>query len=140
MSDDTLDPTPYDFRTHFNEIAREIHQTAVEKGWWKEEQEVLDLLRAQDRPELAAKVELWYNATKLDLIHSELAEALEGLRHHNPASDHIPEFTAVEEELADVFIRMCDLAAKRGWRLPEAIEAKMEFNDGRAYMHGGKAV
>jgi NTP pyrophosphatase (non-canonical NTP hydrolase) len=135
---DIMNSTP--FRTFFNEIARKIHQTAVEKGWWKEEQEVLDILRTQDRPELAAKVELWYNATKLDLIHSELAEALEGLRHHNPPSDHIPEFTAVEEELADVFIRMCDLATKRGWRVAEAIEAKMEFNDGRAYMHGGKAV
>lgn len=140
MTHDTLDPTPYDFRTHVNEIARKIHQTAVDKGWWKEEQDVLEILRASDKPELADKVQLWYTMAKLLLMISEIAEGLEGLRHKNPASDHIPQFSAAEEEMADVFIRMMDLAEKRGWRIAEAVEAKMAFNDGRAYMHGGKAV
>ena len=64
------------------------------------------------------------------------SEALEGLRHGNPPSDHIPEFTAVEEEMADLLIRVMDAAAGKGWRLGEALVAKIEFNRGREWRHG----
>jgi len=96
-------------------LIRECHKTAVEHGWW-------DVPRSDG--ELIA------------LIHSELSEALEALRHGNPPSEHIPEFTGVEEELADVIVRVFDFAAARGWRLVEALAAKMEFNENREYRHG----
>lgn len=85
----------------------------------------------------------WYDtdihdAVRIALIHSELSEALEGLRHGNPASDHIPDFNAAEEELADVVIRIMDMAEARGWRVAEAVIAKMKFNETRPYRHGGK--
>jgi type II secretory ATPase GspE/PulE/Tfp pilus assembly ATPase PilB-like protein len=35
-------------------------------------------------------------------------------------------------------IRLLDMAGARGWRLAEALDAKMEFNRGRPYRHGGK--
>lgn len=73
------------------------------------------------------------------LMHSELSEALEALRHGNPPSEHIPEFSGVEEELADAVIRIMNYAANKGHRLPEAILAKKEFNRNRPYKHGGKA-
>lgn len=73
------------------------------------------------------------------LMVTELGEACEGLRKGNPPSDHIPEFSAVEEEYADVIIRIMDHAAGRGWNVAGAIEAKMAFNAGRPRMHGGKA-
>jgi hypothetical protein len=57
----------------------------------------------------------------------------------NPPSGHIPEFTAAEEELADLVIRVMDFAAGRGHRLAEAILAKHAFNAHRPRMHGGKA-
>jgi len=44
------------------------------------------------------------------LIHSELSEALEADRNHIEVSEHIPEFTGIEEEIADVIIRCLDLA------------------------------
>lgn len=72
------------------------------------------------------------------LIHSELSEALEYLRHGNPADDKIPEFSGVEAELADVVIRVFGYAGERGYRLAEAIVAKMLFNEGRAQKNGGK--
>lgn len=73
------------------------------------------------------------------LVHSELSEALEGLRHDNPPDDKIPTFRAVEAELADAVIRIMDMAKARGWRVGEAIVAKMDMNKTRAYKHGGKA-
>jgi NTP pyrophosphatase (non-canonical NTP hydrolase) len=69
------------------------------------------------------------------LWHSELSEALEALRHGNPTSDVIDGFTQVEEELADLIIRIMDTAYARKWRLGEAIVAKMAFNETRPYKH-----
>jgi NTP pyrophosphatase (non-canonical NTP hydrolase) len=71
---------------------------------------------------------------KIALIHSELSKALEADRK-DLMSNHIPEFTGVEEELADVFIRMIDLAVQKDLRLGEAIFAKMRFNLTRPFKH-----
>ena len=70
------------------------------------------------------------------LMHSELSEALEALRHGNSPSEHIPEFSAVEEEFADVLIRIMDLSYGRNWRIFEALEAKMNYNATRIHKHG----
>ena len=97
------------------DVAARIHRMAVDKGFWESDRNDGEMLM---------------------LAVSELSEALEGLRHGNPPSDHIPEFTAAEEELADCVIRLMDQFYARGWRVPEAIIAKMAFNAGRAYKHG----
>lgn len=90
-----------------------------------------------------AKAHGWHDkaieeGTALALIHSEVSEALDGARHGNPPSEHISQFSAVEEELADVVIRCMDWAQARGYRLAEAIAAKHEFNKDRPFRHGGK--
>ena len=72
------------------------------------------------------------------LMHSELSEALEAYRHGNPASDHISNFTGVEEEFADVIIRIMDTAHHFNFKVAEAVIAKMMFNECRPYRHGGK--
>jgi NTP pyrophosphatase (non-canonical NTP hydrolase) len=72
------------------------------------------------------------------LAHSELSECLEAYRRNNPPSDHIPDFSGVEEELADVIIRIMDHSAAHGYRTAEAVLAKMKFNAGRPMKHGGK--
>jgi len=58
------------------------------------------------------------DAELIALIHSEVSECLEYLRHDNPVSDHVPEISGAEEELADVIIRIMDKT--------------------RPYKHGGK--
>jgi len=75
---------------------------------------------------------------ELALVHSELSEALEGIREGNPPSSKIPEFTKAEAECADAVIRLMDTCYARGWRLAEAILAKHEYNLTRPYKHGGK--
>jgi NTP pyrophosphatase (non-canonical NTP hydrolase) len=72
------------------------------------------------------------------LVHSELSEAVEYLRMDNPKSNHIPDFSGVEEELADAVIRICNYAYCRGFNLGDAIIAKLQFNETREPKHGGK--
>ena len=91
------------FAEAFNHVAKGVNETAVEKGWWKGERNEGELIC---------------------LMHSELSEALEALRHGNPPDDHIPEFAGVEAELADVVIRIMDFAAAKRYRVGEAVEAK----------------
>lgn len=106
-----------DFVEAYNNIATDINNTAIKKGWWKGD---------RNEGELIA------------LCHSELSEALDALRHGNPPDDKIPEFTGVEAELADVIIRIMDMSAAKGYRVAEALVAKTQFNKTRSHMHGGK--
>lgn len=81
---------------------------------------------------------LQHEGIGIALMHSELSEMLEAYRHGNPPSEHIPAFSAVEEELADIVIRVMDHGGARGMRVAEAILAKMDFNANRPIKHGGK--
>jgi len=98
-------------------VQEDIHQTAICKGWHDEERN---------------------DGEMIALMHSELSEALEGIREGNPPDDHIPSFSSVEAELADVIIRIMDYAALRGLAVDEAMLAKMQYNKGRSHKHGGK--
>lgn len=84
----------------WNERAEEVNNNAKEKGWWDSERN---------------------DGEMIALMHSELSEALEALRHGNPVDDHIPEFKSTEAELADVVIRIMDYGRARGLRIAEAI-------------------
>jgi NTP pyrophosphatase (non-canonical NTP hydrolase) len=65
--------------------------------------------------------------TMLALIHSEVSEALEGFRK-DLMDDHLPHRKMAEVELADIVIRVCDLAGKEGFDLGGAIVEKLEYN------------
>jgi len=104
------------FIKQFNEMAAYTNDLAVRKGFWENDNDSK-------------------NAEKIALAHSELSEALEAMRHGNPPDDKIPDFSGAEAELADLVIRVMDLAHARGWRLAEAILKKMEYNESRPYKH-----
>ncbi len=129
-----------DWVTTFNLLASEVYQIACEHGWW----ELPDWLKDAAQyapPELFEKILDSVDRNDGELIalmHSELSEALEGLRHGNPKSGHIPDYTLVEEELADCIIRIMDMARARNLNVAEALVAKIEYNKARPYKHGGK--
>lgn len=102
---------------NLKELQIEIHSINRSKGFW-------------DQPRNQSEI--------ICLIHSELSEALEAVRHDNPPSDHIPAFSGLEEELADVVIRVLDYAAGFNLDLEGAIRAKIDFNSNRPFMHGKK--
>lgn len=101
------------------QIQDTIHRTAVEHGWW-------------ESPRSTGEV--------LMLMVTELAEAMEAYREGNPESEDIPGFSRMEEELADVVIRLLDFAGGTGLDIEGALQAKMAYNEHRPYRHGGKVA
>lgn len=68
--------------------------------------------------------------TRLMLIVSELAEAMEGHRK-NLMDDKLPHRKMAEVELADALIRICDLAGVMDYDLGGAVAEKLEYNASR---------
>ena len=104
-----------------NDLAKEVHSVAKEKGWWDEPQPTLGEIIA--------------------LCHAELSEALEAYRdgqpHHYYFGDK-PEGIAVE--LADCIIRILDYCGYADIDIDRIIREKIEYNKTRPYRHGDKKL
>lgn len=95
-------------------LSRICYRRLEAAGWWDD----------QDR------TSIWVIGTKLALIHSEVSEAFEGLRK-GLQDAHLPHRTMLEVELADVVIRVADLAGALRLDLGGAIAEKLEYNSKR---------
>lgn len=73
------------------------------------------------------------------LMHSELSEALEFMRHPEKKDEHLPELNPIGLEMADVCIRVFDFCGARNIDLAGCVKAKMEYNKSRPFKHGNKA-
>lgn len=139
-----------EFITAWNYQAHMVHGWARGKGWWDNKDadalEQLSMDYASDLPpsalnllkEMAHKLRRRNDGELIALCHTELSEMTEGIRTGNGPDDKIPEFSSAEAEAADVVIRLMDMSHARGWRIGEAIIAKMKMNHTRSYRHGGK--
>ena len=105
------------FFFEFKAAERAIHKIAKSKGWHD---------TPLDFPAFIAN------------LHGEVSEAWEAYRKHNPDSEHLKGFSAIEEELADCIIRIMDVAHENKLDIAHAILAKMKFNKTRPFRHGGK--
>ncbi len=105
--------------THANEIndlRDRCFKAAFDAGWHTniETGELLDRNKAE----------------MICLMHSELSEAMEGVRK-NLMDDKLPHRPMVEAELADTVIRIMDYAGRFKLDIGGAIIEKMDFNKNR---------
>lgn len=125
------------FANLLGRFVTDCHQTSKDKGFWDGDNDNLP--------------------TKVALMHSELSELLEAFRKGNPVCDK-PVFinysaedtesvaggegcrhlTAIEEEVADLFIRLCDFCGRYNIDLGKVAIAKADYNKTRPHKHGGK--
>lgn len=98
------------------------HGAARAGGWWSD----ADIELVNNGSRLGKLIV----SQKLALVHSEISEALEGLRK-DLKDDHLPHRLSIEVELADAVIRIADLAGAMGLDLGGAIADKMEYNSTR---------
>ena len=101
-------------------------ETAFGRGETKE------AAQADCRANALKKNDAFKLCTHMALVHSEVSEATEGVRHRDRET--------FDEELADVVIRVASIAYGLGTDLDAAIAAKLAKNRTRGLHHGGKAV
>jgi hypothetical protein len=99
-----------------NYLCNNIHDRCKNAGWWN------DIYTGE--PLDRNKAEL------ICLMHSELSEALEGVRKNLP-DDKLPHRKMEEVELADVLIRIFDYAGAYSFDLGGAMVEKLEYNANR---------
>lgn len=105
-----------------NDWADEIHENAVDHGWWDEDRSFGEIVA---------------------LCHSELSEALEAYRLDLPM-EYIQNDTGkpdgVAVEMIDCLIRILDWCGKEGVDVDEVLTRKHAYNKTRPYRHGGKKL
>lgn len=114
-----------------NEIADAVHKLAWQKGWHS----------VQEEPD--AFVERACNN-----LHDEISELHEAWRNDRlwkecdkwaaMSAAGITPLTCIEEECADILIRLLDNCRKLNVDIQRAVESKHAFNATRSFRHGGK--
>jgi hypothetical protein len=148
-------------RVFMDSLGKEFHENAVEHGFWPKKVKCYEQ-DGQDVMEVTNEVDtsLRNKGEMIALMHSELSEMLEGVRHsgnedhcyseiaedtcrcggrknEHPLMDiHCPTFTSEEVEAADIFIRLLEYSYAFKLRIGEAIVAKHEYNVKRPFKHG----
>lgn len=103
------------------ELQKKVNENSINHGFWNASSNLTE---------------------KLMLITSEIFELYEAYRTNtlNDDCDKGIGLSYLEEELADVIIRVADLAEHLKIDLSNAVKAKHNYNLTRPHMHGNKIV
>lgn len=145
------------------EIIERANELATEKGFWQDYDKTLKIMKGLPKhftQETIDRIKLAFYNEKISLISSELGEATEAMRTNkfchldeqgilditnllNDESEykyqgayltHVKD--TFQDEIADSFIRLCDLCYKMNIDIEEFIKLKMEYNKSRDSKHG----
>ena len=114
-----------------NDIADAVHQLAWDKGWHSEtEEEDAFIERACNNlhDEISELHEAWRN--------NRLRKPCDKAQHMIDSG--LRPLDCVEEEFADIIIRVLDNCKKLGVDIQQAVEIKHNYNKTRLPRHGGK--
>lgn len=100
-----------------NMLVDACHGASVKGGWWH------DLVTGE--PLQRNKLEM------IALIHSEVGEAVEGVRK-SINDDHLPQYPMEDVEMADALIRIFDYIGGHKLRSSDALVDKLAYNANRA--------
>ncbi len=125
-------------------LMKEVHQNAVDHGWWDTERSLPEVLMLCVS-ELSEALEAYrdgeldfYLKCKCHDTRSNCNDKYDGCQHgdNKGCKEGKPEGIAVE--LADCIIRILDYCGHAGIDIEAVIAAKHEYNKTRPYRHGNK--
>lgn len=111
------------FTNTLNELSNEFHNLAIEKGWYRD-------LETFDQ----------FIERTCNNLHDEVCELHTAWRENkiNENCDKPIKLSYLEEELADIIIRVLDAAANLRINIGRAVYEKHSYNKMREYRHGNK--
>ena len=117
---------------NLNELTKEIHNNAIEHGWWQETRsfgEIISLCHS----ELSEALEEYRNGHAVNEIYYNAVAGMDGI-NYSPKPEGIP------VELADCIIRILDYCGHAGIDIQNAIQLKHKYNRTRNYRHSNKKI